>query len=193
MTGVFELKIESVFHITHFKNLKNIQSHGLLSYSVARSKQVLINDISNQSVQEKRQKQEPIYGRPLHDYVPSFFNPRNAMLYSRRDLQDRLVILEISIEIIKEIEYLFTNGNAAANDAEFFNSFDDFERLPWNHIMRRNWYDMPIVKNRMMSEILAYPGIPTKYIRRLHYKNHSHNGFYLKSGFASRWSPEKFF
>ena len=98
MTNQFFLdKMSEIFHMTDYNNLKNILLHGLHNH-YNTYKQV---DISNQEVNARREKVECIYGHKIHDYVPFYFNPRNAMLYKNRN-NARVIILGFDVRVIKD-------------------------------------------------------------------------------------------
>lgn len=85
-----------IFHMTHIENLQSIFEHGLLPHNNLYKKQ----DISNIEVNCRRRRLDPIYKRSLHDYVPFYFNPRNAMLYSvQSKYKDEIVILKFRRDI----------------------------------------------------------------------------------------------
>ena len=71
------LNINYLMHITHTANLPGILSKGLLPHNNKAQKV----DISNSLVNARRAKKEPIHKHSIHDYVPFYFNVRNAMLF----------------------------------------------------------------------------------------------------------------
>ena len=66
--------MSEIFHMTDRNNLQNILLHGLHNH-YNTYKQVDIRSMQG------AKKVECIYGHKIHDYVPFYFNPRNAMLY----------------------------------------------------------------------------------------------------------------
>lgn len=159
-----------LYHMTHIDNLISICKTGaLLSHNQIKS----YIDISNQSVNARRSIQEPFYNRSIHDYVPLYFNPRNAMLYNvQRNFGKEVVILEIDIDICLQPYTIFTYKNAATNDALFV---DDISELLdndewWHHIRQRSWSDdtTGFTKKAMMSECLILNNIPVSYIKNIH-------------------------
>lgn len=78
----------NLHHITAIKNLPSIMDAGLHAHSTME--EVVHVDISDRKVQERRKRQDPVFGRPLQDYVPTYVNPRNPMLYLRQDIVDDL-------------------------------------------------------------------------------------------------------
>jgi len=123
--------IQTIWHMTHKDNVASILQNGLKSNSeIAKDGGAV--DISNQSVQALRKKPETVHNRPLHDYAPTYLNIRNPMLYVKRDCNDDICLLEISIDCLIDCEFVFTDGNAASLGTHFFNMAESVGRLPWD-------------------------------------------------------------
>jgi hypothetical protein len=165
-----EKKVNSFWHLTHKNNIESILKHGILNHYNA-SKLSNYFDISDHQVQNLRENEEPIYHRRIHEYVPLFINPKNAMLFRlMKDIYIRndLCLIEVFLDVI-ECEYLFTDGNAASRYTKFFKSLiDNFNSIPWDDIFNTSWYHSGVIyeatKSHMQSEFLIYPEIPPKYI-----------------------------
>ncbi|PID55816.1 hypothetical protein CSB45_13985 [candidate division KSB3 bacterium] len=78
--------IESVWHMTHKNNVREILSSGILSNKTAYEIKKPM-DISDHGVQRWRELKDPIYGKKLHEYAPTYINIKNPMLYVRRNIQ----------------------------------------------------------------------------------------------------------
>ena len=167
--------MSEIFHMTDSNNLKNILLHGLQNHYNSY-RQV---DISNQEVNARREKVEHIYGHKIHDYVPFYFNPRNAMLYKNRN-NARVIILGFDVRVIKDHQddFLISNRNASADEAKFskylpdlqdpnFINFDDVFSLRWcnNGIVNND------IKQKMMAEILINDIVYSRYIRSIYVKD----------------------
>src|SRR5690606_35259885 len=161
-------KIEYVFHMTEVSNLKNIIQHGLLSHNEAHSKGLNKTDIALQDVNQRRANKRPIYGISLHDYVPMYFNPKNPMLYRRKQIQDNIVILAIDRRVIYQDKSIFSDGNAASDSTKFFNNLSDLIRLNWHCIKNEYWNDYDDGKRIKCAETLTHPRIPVKYVKKIH-------------------------
>ncbi len=150
-----EYGVNYLFHMTSLDNLKNIMTHGLYSHNLSRQLNVLQDDISDQDVNQKRAYiNDPHFNRSLHDYVPFFINPRNAMLYALRNKQYYIAILAISINVLKNNKYLFTDGNAASHRTSFFNSSEHLSELNWNAIRAHYWNNFQDGKRIVNAEFL---------------------------------------
>ena len=166
LLGEMEFRL---FHMTHINNLKNILANGLYSHSQMTD----YFDISNQDVNIRRARQENFHKLKLHDYVPLYFNPRNAMLYQRqKDFSSELVILEIDKKVILNDYTLFSKGNAARSDCKIEASLLKVKDFPWNNIYASTWSNNGEVdeaqKSIMMSECLVRAHIPPEYILHVH-------------------------
>ncbi len=153
-TTLEELAPSTVYHMTHIGNLKSIIENGLYSHNNTYQ-QV---DISNQTVNKRRNIKEPIYNKKVHDYVPLYFNPRNAMLYkTQREYRDNIVILGFDSRVLLTQNSLFTNANAAVSDTVFSNDLQQLKEFNWNLIFSSSWNGYgDHVKKAMMAEVLIY-------------------------------------
>ena len=162
--------VHSLWHITHRDNIKSICKKGILNHENANKLEYF--DISNQGVQNRRQKIEPINNRSIHEYTPLFINPKNAMLYFLKDKRVELCLLEISLDVL-ECEYIYSDGNASRRDADFYGNDDySFESLAWDNIFSESWTNFgerdEDKMSQMQSEFLIYPSIQSKYIKKIH-------------------------
>jgi hypothetical protein len=161
-------KIDYVFHMTEVSNLKNILQYGLLSHNEAHSKGFNKTDIALQDVNQRRANKRPIHGISLHDYVPMYFNPKNPMLYRRKQIQDNIVILAIDRRVIYQNKSIFSDGNAASDATKFYNKLSDLVRLNWQCIRNEYWNDYVDGKRIKCAETLTHPKIPVKYVKKIH-------------------------
>ena len=124
-------QITCLYHLTHIANLRSIWNLGLLSHNRAHD-QTDPRDIADPEVIAKRSgRRDTIFDRPLHDYVPLYFTPRNPMLYKRREIQSELAILCLSKHVLLFNGTVFTDGNAASMDTQFFGDCRRLDRLDW--------------------------------------------------------------
>jgi hypothetical protein len=157
-----------LFHLTHIKNLISILDQGLKCHNDAPSH----IDISDQAVNSLRDREIKYFGN-LHDYVPLYFNPRNAMLsVTCKKFNDEIIILEIKKEIITKDNTLFCQGNAARGLAHFIYCKKKVALFDWDMINSKSTNcDTAIKKSKLMSESLIYKHIPSSHIKRIHCKD----------------------
>jgi len=161
-----------LYHMTHISNLDSILSKGLNCHNLA----VNYFDISNPDVNTKRNKIERYHKNKIHDYVPLYFNPRNAMLYQiDNEYKDEIVILEMDIAVVNQDLTLFCQGNAARSDSNIEFSKIKLQSFQWEDIYASSWADNGNVddtrKSLMMSECLIYKHMPESFIQTIHCKN----------------------
>lgn len=167
--------MSEIFHMTHSSNLKNILLYGLQNHYNAYKKV----DISNQEVNARREKVKRIYGHKIHDYVPFYFNPRNAMLYKNRN-NARVIILGFDVRVIKDHSagFLISDRNASADEAKFSRYLPDLQNpnfINFNDVFSQRWCNNGVryddIKQRMMAEILIDDVVYSRYIRSIYVKN----------------------
>lgn len=142
--------IEFIYHMTHIDNLPPILKNGLYP----NGNQLQKKDISDYDVNSRRSKLEPVFFKKIHNYVPFYFNPKNAMLYVRRNIQNNIVILKLRKELLLQKNILFTDGNASCDNTKFFNNLTDLDKLNWQCINDNTWFNHEDGKRIKMSEVL---------------------------------------
>lgn len=148
-----------MYHMTHYRNLLRIMQQGILSHTLARKFKMTSADISSSVVQAWRQKKrDPIYSRVIHDYTPFYLNPRNPMLFIRQYIQHALAILCVPTEILRNHEFLITDGNAASKDTSF--SIDENVLENCKEVLATDdWHAFPDGKRKRCAEILVFPKV----------------------------------
>ncbi|AOW76257.1 hypothetical protein A3Q34_04920 [Colwellia sp. PAMC 20917] len=150
--------VTTVDHMTHIGNLEGILANGLLAHNNPHKKV----DISNQEVNARRSALEPIYKKSMHDYVPFYFNPKNAMLYRNQChfKKGGIVVLGFNKNIIATPGAVYTNGNASRKDTCFSNDKKFLEQINWDYVFSPRWNyqgnSYEAIKTAMMSELLVH-------------------------------------
>ena len=185
-----ECGIETINHMTHIDNLETILAHGLY----AHSNPYKTTDISNEEVNSRRSALEPVFHKSIHEYVPFYFNSRNAMLYRNQcHFGEDIIILGFEQDIILEENVLFTNNNASSGSASFTNDTSkllDSDFIDWDTVFSRRWVhygerDVATMQ-MMMAEILIPKQVKSSKIQVIYCQSSSikekimHN-FELKS------------
>ena len=188
-----------LFHMTHFDNISSILQNGLLPHASAPAHL----DISNISVNTKRGFKTAHDGRSLHEYVPLYFNPRNAMLYEKqREYNGKIAILEISQSACLRPKVLFSEGNAASAESKLVDSLADLKDFNWKRINAPTWIEDRIknlsTRRLMMSECLMPGKVEASEITTVHVEDSvamqsMKNIATLPQGTKLRISPELFF
>ena len=154
---------KSFYYITHYQNVASIVQHGLLSKNHVKKSRIEVIDIANKEVQGRRTRIEPIYKRSIHDYVPLYINPKNAMLSAIRHLTNELVILKIEPAVLENRKHLYTDGNAASSITLFSESRSVVDSsIPV--LLADCWSAHEDGKRRRCAEVLIYGSIDAKHI-----------------------------
>jgi hypothetical protein len=157
-----QYNIKYLFHMTHIDNLASILSHGLYSHNNQYQK----IDISDNQVNSRRQKAEPIYHQSIHSYVPFYFNPKNNMLSRRRSIQDDIVILVLGRKLFSKENVLFTDGNASSDATQFYNKKEDLNKVNFTCVQTKGYYNsFEDGGRKRMAEVLVPHHVEATYIK----------------------------
>ncbi|WKZ58830.1 MAG: DUF4433 domain-containing protein [Cyclobacteriaceae bacterium] len=161
-----------LFYITHLKNIQSILKLGILSHNSAHSKGVVAIDISNQQVNNRRNRIDPTIGN-IHDFAPLYINPKNPMLFflCKNGYRDNLILFKVNLHILLTENVAFSDGNAAVRSTSFYTNIDDFNKLNWTVIKDEYWTNHIDGKRIKCSEVLVKELIPLYYINEIHICN----------------------
>jgi len=160
--------IDYIYHMTHINNIHNILGYGLLSHNNNK----VNSTIDNPEVNGKRNFLEPIYNKNVHNYVPFYFNPKNAMLYVNKNIQDNIIILVFDATLIYQNGSLFTDGNASVRGTKFFNNLNDLNKLDWKCLKSQYWNDFVDGKRKMMAEVLVPNKVKIDKLQKIYCNNY---------------------
>jgi hypothetical protein len=163
---IFRSNIDYLYHMTHISNIENILKHGLVSHIKAH-KVLMKKDISIAEVNDRRNREDPIYQRSLHNYVPLYFNPKNPMLYRRKDIQNDIVIIAVDKRVLLQKQTIFTDGNAASISTRFYKNLDNLSELDWKIINGEYWNDYVDGKRKKCAEVLVRERIENEAIKKI--------------------------
>jgi len=185
-------KTNSFWHLTHFSNIKSILKLGILSNECAIKHREY--DISEHSVQDRRaETYDPIYNNCLHSYVPLFLRNSTPMSYSRRELKDELVFIEVDVLCLMQDGYLITDGNAASRDTVFYSSIDSLDKLPWAVLDADYWIDHHDGKRKRSAEVLVPNKVSPEFFKALHCHGRTVYDKLAFQGIRSELSEQLFF
>jgi len=161
--------VESLWHITHRDNIPKILKHGLCPRDSVRVSDIkgALRDTSNPNTQFLYDKNDPIFHRRINGYVPLYLNPRNPMLYRKKELQSELCILEIDIDCVLTKDFLITDGNSGSNSTQFFKDALSAS-IPWSVLRADFWGDFDDGKRKRCAEVLIPDHVDSSYITKIH-------------------------
>lgn len=160
-----KLPYGGLFYMASIKNIEGIISKGILSHNIAHEERLTKVDISNQQVNQRRNRNEPVFNRNIHDYAPLYINPKNPMQFvlHKRGLRESLVLIKVNPNILLKEDVIFSDGNAASYKTNFYSDIDDFNKLNWTCINDTYWVNYTDGKRFRCSEVLVHKQIQQYY------------------------------
>lgn len=186
----------ALYNIMPISNIPCIMENGILSYN-----NILCNHVSvaDPQVQQKRNKRIPS-GQWLHNYANLYFDPRNPMMYKRRNEYETLCVLAINSTVLDIDGVVISDRNAASRFASFGTLTEMQAILDFDTIYMRDWNDnneyVKTTKRAIKCAEILVPGkIPPEYIIGAYVANSSAESALLRYGFEKRikLSPDIFF
>ena len=162
------LEIDKVFYLAPLDNLHSILANGVLSLNEVTERDLANADISEPSVQERRDT------RGLHDFVPLYFARLTPMSSRRRDRTGELCILVIKVATVCDQAGLlwFTDGNAASAETSCYSNPSRLRaELPLQVINADYWTNHEDGKRRRCAELLVHPSVSTTSIEAIEVAN----------------------
>ena len=167
---ISNLPHKGFYHITHFDNLESILLNGLMSHKLVHANKLIKIDISNQEIQNERDRIESVFGRNIQDYVPLYINPQNPMMDSERvkKYSSNILLLEVIPHIlVQEKNTLFSDGNAAQHQTNFYHNQNELENINWQLLKNGKWIKGTESQRVMCSEVLVPNCVEVFYINRI--------------------------
>lgn len=167
---ISNLPHKGFYHITHFDNLDSILLNGLMSHKLVYANKLIKIDISNQAIQNKRDRIESVFGTNIQDYVPLYINPQNPMMDSERvkNYSSNILLLEVIPHIlVQEKNTLFSDGNAAQQQTNFYHNQNELENINWQLLQNGKWIKGTESQRVMCSEVLVPKCVKVFYINRI--------------------------
>lgn len=158
------------YHMTHADNLESILQNGLASHNIVHKTRMIKVDISNQAIQNQRNREETVFGRNIQDYVPLYINPQNPMMDSDKvkEYKSNIVLLEVIPHVlVQEKDTLFSDGNAAEDKTSFYHNQDEMENINWQLLQEGKWIKGKESYRIMCSEVLVPDKIEVFYLNKI--------------------------
>lgn len=161
-------ELPELHYITPIENLASILKLGILSHK--RADQLEHESVSMDVIQDKRANKQVPGARPLHDYVNMYFHARNPMMFKRRARHEKLCVLSIRREVVRQPGVVVTDMNASSDYVRFSEGVKgldlvDAERVYaryWTHPNRIHYLRHKAVK---CAEVLVPDRVDTTYVR----------------------------
>jgi ssDNA thymidine ADP-ribosyltransferase, DarT len=171
-------KNPKVYHITHIDNLTSLADDVLWSDAERIRRKLKCTVVGMSEIKRRRLEELEVdchAGTKVGNYVPFYFCPRSIMLYllhmgnapgvTYQGGQQPIIHLQADLSrVLKWAEdegrrWAFTNINAGAYYARFFDDPAQLDRLDWKAIAATDWRD-PDAKEGKQAEFLLEEYFP---------------------------------
>jgi hypothetical protein len=110
---------------------------GILSHR--RAAQLAHKSVAMQVIQDRRAGKPVPGGRPLHDYVNLYFNPRNKMMSRVRGQHRSLCVLRVTPAVLDLPGVVIADQNASSRYALFLGSPQGLKKLDFSEVFAEDW------------------------------------------------------
>lgn len=171
-----------LYHITHIERLAGILRDGALLSDAAlqdRAGTELDTGIGYDNIKQRRLTEITVpccEGRFVGTFVPFYFCPRSPMLYTvnqgntgyPRGCQSQIVHLVTTTDaaLATASAWAFSDGNAGAFHANFYNDMNQMTELDWAAIRALDWRGRTKM-HRKMAEFLVADRFPWSSIQEI--------------------------
>ncbi|MBI5426650.1 MAG: DUF4433 domain-containing protein [Nitrospinae bacterium] len=176
-----------LYHITHVNNVARIIEAGRLWSDAKRIELGLGSDsIGMSAIKQRRVDELQVSCYPetrVGQYVPFYFCPRSIMLYilhrgnhvdiDYRGGQEPIIHLQLDMhativwaESQGEKQWVFTDGNAGARLASFYNDLRQLSNIDWKAVQASDFRE-PSIKEGKQAEFLAYDFVPWALVEKI--------------------------
>lgn len=168
--------VKELYYITHIDNIASILNTGILSHNKIKSKRIEHEQIYDPAIHEIRENKRLHNGKRLHDYANLYFNPRNAMMYKRKDIHREICILIVDSKILNATDVVISDRNASSGYARFY-APNELNILDEDLIFANDWrHSDPIEYSRRKSavcaEVLVPSFVPSSFISGIYVSCH---------------------
>lgn len=137
---------------------------GLLCHN--RARQLDPASIADEDIQDRRRGKRVPQGRALHDHVNLYFNPRNPMMYRRKQLHSEICVLRVSPQVIDLPDVVISDQNASSDWARFAAAPEGLAIVQYDRTFAENWTDHADQRDvwrhkaQMCAEVLVPSVVP---------------------------------
>lgn len=128
-----------LYNIMPIENIPSVIKFGILSNN--KAEKLLHASVAMQEIQDLRDCIKVPGGLDLHDYANLYFDPRNPMMFKRKDDADQLCVLKISIKILDKPDVIVADSNASSRYVRFYTPIEGIKMLDFNTVFMENWKD----------------------------------------------------
>lgn len=128
-----------LYNIQVIDNIPSIMQRGLLSNE--RAAKIEHKSIALQQVQERRNAVRIPNGMALHQYANVYFDPRNPMLYLRKNENNNICILKFDRLILDFEGAIVADRNASSSYASFYPPEIGLNQIDFDLVYASDWTD----------------------------------------------------
>lgn len=128
-----------LFNIQVIDNIPSIMRRGLLSNEKAAN--IKHTSIAMQEVQNRRDAVIIPNGMALHMYANVYFDPKNPMLYKRKDENENICILKFDRSILDFDGVVVSDRNASSSYASFYPPETGLKEIDFELVFASDWRD----------------------------------------------------
>lgn len=152
-------QLDHLSYLTPLENVPSILEKGLLCHNLA--KRLKPASIAAEEIQDRRRNKRVPQGDLLHNYVNLYVNPRNPMMFRRKNQHASICILRVDESVLDLPNVVVSDQNASSDWARFSAapgglSIIDYERtsaMDWT--MHDDQRDTWRHKAQMCAEVLV--------------------------------------
>ncbi len=162
--------IEGLYYITHFGNVVSILQNGILSHDLVEKKKINFTPIYNREIVNLRSTKVVQGDKTLWNFANLYFQPRNPMLYSLKDIRNEIAILCIKRNILDRQNILIATGNAAHRNYKILPIKEGKQYLSKirDEIDKEWWNAEDGSQRKIMAECLVPEFVPAKFIHSIY-------------------------
>ncbi len=128
-----------LFNIQAIDNIPSIMQYGLLSNE--RASRIRHKSIAMHEVQARRDTVFIPNGMSLHRYANVYFDPKNPMLYKRKEDNEKICILKFDRSILDLEGVIVTDRNASSGYASFYSPAVGLSEIDFGLVYAPDWRD----------------------------------------------------
>ena len=156
-----------LYNIQAIDNIPSIMQRGLLSNE--KASRIKHKSIAMQEIQERREAVLIPNGMPLHRYANLYFDPKNPMLYKRKNENDSICILKFDRSILDFEGVIVSDRNASSGYASFYPPEIGLSEIDFRLVFASDWTDDDLYayyrkKSIKCAEVLVPYLIPYDYV-----------------------------
>ena len=170
---LYDCGITEFYYLAPIQNLGGLAMYGILPKNEVEKRKLPAQSFAEETVQHLRRLRQLELSNgtrcTIHDLVPVYLVPKTPTLSVRREQQENLFFIVIASDVVCDdnVEFAFTDGNAASQGTRIFRSLYKLKSIPWDVLKSDYWTDFEDGKRMRNAEFLIYPRIEPAFFKRI--------------------------